>query len=181
MEIVLSDIPKSLVIGNSVSWKKSLSNFPATSWTLSYALVMASEQIVITASASGAGHLVEVSPTTSTDYTAGEYEYQAFVVNGVGSERYKIESGQVEILANYAAATSGLDARSWVKTTLDLIADIITGKVAQDRASYSIHGRSIASYSWEEILQLHVKFKAMYAAEVRAKTGRSSSVKVWFK
>ena len=179
-EIVLNGVPKSIVINNSVSWKVSLADFPATIWTLFYALVKANVQEVITASASGTDHLVEISPTTTTSYTAGEYEYQAFVVNGDGSQRYKVASGQIEILADYNDASTGLDARTWVKSTLDAIRDVVTGKVAHDRASYSIHGRSLSSYTWEEILSLEGKFSARYLAEVRTKNNRSSDAKVYF-
>lgn len=180
-EVVLNGVPKSLVINNSVSWKVSLSDFPATGWTLSYALVNSDGQIIITASASGTDHLVEISPATSGAYTAGEYTYQSFVEKADSSERYQVGSGQIEILADYADASSGLDARSWVKVTLDAIKSVVTGKVAHDRASYAIHGRSLASYSWEEILDLYAKFKGMYAAEQRVTRKRSSSVKVAFK
>lgn len=180
-EIVLNGIPQSLVINNSVSWKVSLSDFPATAWTLSYVLVKTTTQIVITASASGDDHLVEIPPSTSTGYEAGIYQYQSFVVKADASERYKIASGQIEILSDYSLASTGLDARTWVKTTLDSIEDVVTGKVSHDRASYAIHGRSLSSYTWDEILNLYEKFKGMYASEVRGKKKRSSSAKVYFR
>jgi len=178
-EIVLDAIPPSLVINNSVSWKVSLSDFPATTWTLTYALVNTANQETIVASADGTDHLVEIPVATSAGYTAGEYNYQAFVDDGA-DERYKVGEGEIEIVTDYEAATSGYDARSWVKKTLDAIEDVITGKVSQDRASYSVHGRSLSSYTWDEILQLYDDFKGKYSAEQQTTNKKSSTVKVWF-
>lgn len=178
--VVLSDIPKTLVIGNSVSWRQSLADFPASSWTLTYALVNSSGQITITASADSDTHLVEVSPATSTNYTAGEYAYQAYVEKSDSSERYKIGEGLIKILTDFESETSGYDARSWVKKTLDYVESLITGKVQKDRASYSIAGRSLSSYSWDEIYTLRENLVAQYRAEERLKNKRSSTVKVRF-
>jgi len=179
-EIVKDDIPGSFIQGNSVSWKKSLSDFPATSWTLKYFLVNAVNQITIAASASGTDHLVEISPTTSAAYLEGDYSYHEIIEKSDNSERYKLSGGEVSILPNFESQSSGYDARSWVKQTLDAIRAVITKKVPHDRANYSVHGRQLSAYSWQEILDLEKEFQARYNRERRKSKGRSSSVKVQF-
>ena len=178
--VVLDDIPKALVAGNSLSWKKSLSEFPATEWTLTYALVNADAFIKITATADGNDHLVEIPPTTSDDYTPGDYEYQAYVENSDSSERYKVEQGQFRVLTDFESQTTGHDARSWVKKTLDYVEDLIQGKAQKDRASYSVAGRSLSAYSWDEIYKLRSDLLAQYKAEKRAKRKKNSTAYVRF-
>lgn len=179
-EVVGDDIPRSLVKGNSVSWKKSLSRFPASAWNLKYYLVNSSNQIVISASADGDDHLVEINPTTSDEYIAGDYFFHEKIEKSDSSEIYLLNSGTISILTDFADATTGHDARSWVKRTLDKIRAVIDGKVQHDRANYSIHGRQLSTYSWIEILDLEKEFSSRYAAEKRARSSRSSSVKVKF-
>src|SRR5574343_305597 len=103
--VVLDEIPAALTAGESVSWKYSNADFPATSWTLTYTLVNAAGRIQIVATSSGSEHLVEVSSATSAGYTAGEYEWQAHVSNG--TERYQIAKGVIEVLVDFATQSSG--------------------------------------------------------------------------
>jgi len=118
-EKILNEIPQSLVQGNSLSWSQNLAEFPASAWALSYALVSASNQIIITAAADGDNHLVEISPATSAAYVVGKYEYHKIITKLDGSEKYKLGSGTFEILVDFAGATTGHDARSFVKKRQD--------------------------------------------------------------
>lgn len=179
-EKVLDEIPKKIVAGNSVSWRQALSDFPAPTWILYYHLINATGLITITAAADGADHLVEIAPSTSADYLAGDYEFQKVIKKSDDSERYQIGSGSITVAPDYSANSAGLDARSFAKRTLDYLEALIEGKVQKDRANYSVHGRQLSAYSWEEIYKIYEDFKAQYAAELRKKRGRSSTVKVTF-
>jgi len=73
----MSDIPTteplSFRAGDTVKWKKSLGDYPATSWTLKYFLVIQSDQKIITASADGTDHLVTITAAASAGYAVGRY------------------------------------------------------------------------------------------------------------
>lgn len=180
ISIILDSIPRSLVAGNSVSWKFSDSRFPASAWTLTYSFVISAAQIKVIAAADGDTFVITILSTTSTSWIPGTYSYQAHISNSVTSERYLLDTGIIKICQDYESEISGYDARSWTKKTLDAIQDIINGKVLLDRASYAIAGRSLSSYSWAEILDLEIEFKNRYAAELRKQRRAPNNYKVRF-
>ena len=57
--------PETITAGDSLTWKRTLADYPAGTWTLKYRLINADGKIDITATASGTDHLVSVEPATS--------------------------------------------------------------------------------------------------------------------
>ena len=175
---ILTEEPTEITAGDTVTWKISLSDFLASdSWVLTYALVKTNKLIEITASADGDDHLVEELPTTTADWDPGIYHYQAYVTKG--TERYQVGEGTIEVLEDFAAST-GYDNRSHAKKVLDAIEALLEGKADQDQLSYSIGGRSLSRFSWDELISARNTYRSMYVAEER-KAGRlSSKVKAKF-
>ena len=79
--------PSSIKAGMTVKWKRTLSDYPATLWTLTYVLFKAGTQIKFNASADGTDHSVTLAKATTAAYTAGNYTWQAYVDDG--SERFE--------------------------------------------------------------------------------------------
>lgn len=172
--------PRTIVIGDTVKWKRSLPDYPADEFTLSYAFTDSDgNQFTVTASADGTDHLVSESTATTGAYTAGDYQWQAYVTEISSSERFTIGSGYSEIVPNYASAA--VDDRSHARATLDAIKAMIAGKATSDQASMSIAGRSLSRYSVEEILRWRSHYEALVEREERAAdiaAGRPSRGKV---
>lgn len=163
---VLGDIPREITAGNSISWEFALSDYPASSWTLTYSLLNANDQITITGTSSGDSHLVELPAATTAAYNPGVYKWQAYVTNG--SERYPVGTGTIEILANFATATElGLDTRTHARKVLDSLEALIEGKASKDQLSYSIAGRSISRLSPGELIEWRDYYKREVAKEIR--------------
>jgi len=101
--------PASIVAGDTITWQKSLADYPATEWTLKYRLLNSAGKIDITAAASGSDHLVTVSSTTSAAFTAGDYDYLAWVEK-TGARR-SVGTGRITVVANLATAAT-YDGRS---------------------------------------------------------------------
>jgi len=157
--------PTEVTAGDTVKWTRTLSDYPAGTWTLSYTLVNSASKITITASASGTDHLVSVTPATSAAWSAGLYDWQAYVTDG--TDRYQVDSGRLTIHANYAGVTT-LDDRSHVKKTLDAIEAVIEGRASQSQQSYTINGRSLTRIPLAELYEFRKQYKAEYAAELQA-------------
>ncbi len=158
--------PRKITAGDTISWKKSLSEYPATSgWVLSYVLINATNKVSITASASGDDHLVSVSASTSAAWKKGDYTYQAYVTKS--SERFMIGSGEIQILPNLAVENA-LDGRSQVKKTLDAINAVIEKRASIDQEQYSISGRSLSRTPIADLIVLRDKYQALYNSEVNA-------------
>jgi hypothetical protein len=182
METVLSAEPTTITAGDSISWTKSFSDYPAIAWTLTYALVKSGALIEITAAADGDDYLIELAAATTADYDPGVYKYQAYITGGT-SERYTVSFGTIEVLPDFASQDSGYDDRSFAKNCLDALESLIaSGKTASDTYSYSIGGRQMVHYSWDELMSARDKFKMEYQNELAAESGKtqSSIVKVRF-
>ena len=157
-------IPDRLTVGDNWTWTASSGYDPAT-WTLSYALVKTGDQIQITTSDNGDGlHLVDVASVTTAAYTAGTYDWQAYITDG--TDRHQIARGTVEILPDYDAAGAGLDDRTHVKTTLDALEALIAGKATKDQANMSIGDVSLGRLSPAELTDWHARYKYLYYVEL---------------
>lgn len=170
--------PSEVTAGDTSTWKKSLSDFLASdSWVLTYALVKDGKLIEITASADGDDHLVEVLPTVTAKYNPGIYHYQAYVTKS--TERYQVGTGTIEVLPDFAQS-AGYDNRSHAKVTLDALEAVIEGKASRDQLSYSIGGRSLSRFSWEELIAARSHYRSEYLAEERRAGRKSSKIKTRF-
>lgn len=160
--------PTEFVAGDLLSWYKDLSDYPASSWTLTYALQLegAGAQKSLTASASGDRHLISVAAATTAAYTAGIYHWQSYVTSG--TERHAIERGRMTVVANFAASSTTIDARSHIKKVLDALEATILGKASVDQMAFSIGGRSLSRMSPTELREWYAAYRVMYADETRA-------------
>ena len=172
--------PPSFIAGDTVTWKKALSDYLASdSWVLTYYLVMDGDQKTIVATASGDDHLATITAANSADYNAGVYHYQARVAKD--AEAHTVGRGAIEVKPNFAAQTSGYDNRSHVKKTLEALEAVILGKASKDQLSYSIAGRSISRLSPSELLEWRDAYRAEYNKELgRAGLKRPSKIQVRF-
>lgn len=133
--------PSRVTAGDTVVWQKSLSDYPASAgWVLSYTLVHATlAKITLTATASGADHLVDVPAATTAAWAAGVYTWAAIVTRAL--ERHTLGTGTITIAPNWANATT-LDTRSSAKKALEAVNLALESYGAKAyMQSYEIAGR----------------------------------------
>lgn len=170
--------PETLFAGDFVTWTKSLSDYPATTWTLTYALVKDGKIVEITASASGDDHLIEEAATTTDDWAPGTYQWQSRVTNGANI--HTIDTGKLVIKPNFPAQDTGYDSRTHAEKMLDRIEAVMESRATKDVLSYSIGGRSLSHHTWDELKTLRDQYRAEVLRE-DIKSGRKSNrVKVQF-
>ena len=159
--------PNSITAGDTLTWQKSLADYPAPTWVLKYRLINAAGKIDITAAASGSDHLVSVSAATSAAYAAGSYAWTAWVETA--TQRVTVGSGTTTVKPNLAALTT-YDARSNAATIVDqLMAAYKSYTASQGNvAEYEIAGRRMKYRSSAEILDQLNHWQAILAAEKRA-------------
>ena len=159
--------PTSITAGDTLTWKKSLADYPAPTWVLKYRLINATAKIDITAAASGADHLVSVLAATSAAYAAGSYAMTAWVETA--TERATVASGSIVVKPNLAIKTV-YDARSNAAIIVDqLMAAYKTYTASQGNvAEYEIAGRRMKYRSSAEILDQLNHWQSILAAEKRA-------------
>lgn len=177
--------PESFVLGTTLKFTKNLPNYLPDTWTLSYALVNSSNQITFTASDNGdSTHLINVSASTTSAYTAGTYKWQSYVTDG--TDTFAVESGTIEIKTLYSAESTGFDDRDHVKKVLDALEATILGKASKDQLFYMIAGRQISRIPPADLIEWRNFYKAEYnriLKEERIARGlqTSSKIKVRFK
>lgn len=161
----ITRIPDKLRAGDTLKVQQSLSDYPASTWTLTTEIVGASADLGQHAAvASGDDHVTTIAAGTTASWAAASYTWQQYVTSG--TERRTVGWGTIEILANLATASTH-DGRSHVKTTLDALEATIEGKASTDQLAYTIGDRSLSRMGAEELVVWYEKYKAWYAQEVR--------------
>lgn len=175
--VVLEAVPSRIVAGESVSWKWLDSNFPPATWTLTYSFLTSSARFQAVATASSDYHLVEIPASTSADYAAGTYNWQAHVSNG--TERYKVAEGVIEVVTDFGAAaqSSGYDSRSHVKKVLDLLEAVIEGRASKTQMTQNVGGVQVSHISPETLLKLRGRYRRMYQNEL-VEAGKAKSRRI---
>lgn len=159
--------PTSVVAGDTLTWKRTLADYPAGTWTLKYRLINAAGKIDITATADGTDHLVSVAPATSAAYTAGDYTWTAWVEK-TGS-RVTVGSGTI-IVKPDIAALNALDARTDAARIVDQLMAAYQSYTTSNGhvAEYEIAGRRMKYRSAAEILEQLNFWEARVIAEKKA-------------
>ena len=167
-------VPAALRAGDTATWRRTLADYPASEgWVLSYVLVKVGSQVSITAAASGADHLVSVATATTAGWSPGVYAWQERVA--LAGAIYTVGTGSLEILASFAAATTGLDARSHAQKTLAALEAWIEGHDLSV-AEYEVAGRRMKYIPIADLLVL----RDAYRREVRGQSGKSGRVYMRF-
>lgn len=162
--------PSSVTAGDTVTWSRSLSDYPASSgWVLKYRLINATSKIDITATASGADHAVSVAKSTTAGWGAGWYDWQAYVEKA--AERFTVGTGRIEIKPDLAdVVASGFDNRSQARQILDSLMAAYKNAVSS-RAfvlEYEIAGRRMKFNNKAEWITEIQFWQAAVAQEDRA-------------
>ena len=176
--------PSALVAGDTVTWRRTLTAYPAGTWTLKYRLINAAGKIDITASADGTAHLVAITSSASAAFAAGVYTWSAWVEKT--GERHTVGNGTMIVQPNIAALNM-LDGRTPAQKILDQLMAAYTGYTATNGmvAEYQIGERRMKYRSSAEILEQINHWKSVVAAEKRAERiasglGGGNSIKVRF-
>lgn len=160
--------PTTLRAGDTWKWTQSLSDYPASAWTLKYRFKSPAGGFEIIASASGTDHAVTVAATTSAGYKAGTYTWAAWVEGGT-SEKYTVGTGTCEVLPDLrsTAATALQDVRSHARKMLDAVQAWLESRDPAV-AEYEIAGRRMKYIPLADLLKLRQRYLAEVAAEDRA-------------
>jgi hypothetical protein len=182
--------PTVIVSGDTSKWYKSIGDYsPDDSWVLTYQLVpqftdSSGDPIdptaVVAADNSDGRWLATVSATVSGARAAGDYKWYSRVSKG--AETFTTEQGTLTIKPD--PTDTSYDARSHVKITLDALQATLEGKATKDQEAWTVEGRSVSRYSFEELRVMLDKYRRWYKDELAAEdlarglsTGRTIKVR----
>jgi hypothetical protein len=167
--------PTEIRAGDTLAWTKTLSLYPATTYTLAYELRNSNSTISISTSASGEDHAVAVTAANTAVYVPGEYSWVGHVVDiATGTKRYTVLAGNMTVLADLAATTGKYDGRSYARRTLDAIEAVIENRASMDQQQYTIHDRQLSRMTIEDLFIFRDQFKGEVANEEATLAGTSA-------
>jgi len=173
--------PVEIVAGETLQWTKTLADYPASTWTLSYEFRGAGS-FSITATASGSDHAVSVAYATTDAYPVGDYWWTSYVTDG--TSRYRVDTGQTAVVKDLTDATAGYDGRTHAERTLAAIEAAIEGRATKADSEITIGDRKIKRMPPSELLQWRAAYRAEVKAEQKAarrKRGLDSQNSTWVK
>ena len=163
---VLSALPAKITAGTSVSWAVSLPDFPATEgWALTYTLVTPSAQVVVESTPDGDAFLFEIPFAESAEWAPGSYSWQSHISNS--TERYQVGSGSVEILADFAEASTGADTRTWLDKAIEALQAAIAGRASNTQLVQIVDGVQVQHMRLIDQVAALKKLKSLRASSSR--------------
>lgn len=159
--------PASLIAGDTLTWRRTLADYPAGTWTLKYRLLNAAGKIDITAGADGTDHLVAVASATSAGYAVGDYTWSAWVEKT--GARVTVGGGTITVKPDVSALTV-LDARTDAAKIVEQLMAAYKGYTESNGhiAEYEIAGRRMKYRSAADILEQITFWKAQLNQEKTA-------------
>lgn len=178
MTETLTAMPSVLRAGDTLVYRRSLSDYPASGgWTLKATLAGASA-ITVTAVADGDTHVVTFTAVETGALTAGLYQFLERVEKG--AEKYTVADGEASVLPNVATAAAGALADVDEALLADIEAELRrrAGEGAVD--AYTIANRSVQRMSMKDLYDLRSKLKAKLSVRKMGGDWFQKSVRVTF-
>ena len=180
--------PTEIVVGDFIQWKRSdlVDDYPLSEYSVEYVARITgggSNEIKVAATETGGTYLVTVDSATSEDFVAGYYHWQLEVTKTSTGDRIVVDRGAFTAVVDLD--DNQADPRLFEEKMLAKIETILLGKADADVSSYSIAGRSLTKYSYQELQDLHDQYEAKvnrHKQLERIKLGKSThhTVKVRF-
>lgn len=151
--------PTRFAAGETVKFKRSFSDFPATTWTLTY-YIRGDDSLDVVAAASGNEFLVTFSATDTALLRAGTYTWEARV--SYSGEVAVVDRGTFTVDANIETASAGEDLRSLARRVLSRIENVLLNRATRDDISYTLPGAgmSLGRMGADELLRWYNYWKA---------------------
>ena len=162
MEIATTE-PTFLRAGDTWAWTRTLADYPASAWTLTYYFRNATAKFDVAATASGDSYAVTVAKALSGK-TPGWYDWTAFVESA--TERHQVDAGRIQILQN-VAADAVYDGRTFARKMLDAIEAALESRATGDQLDLITAGTGDRNIGRDKdrLMQLRMQFRLEVRAE----------------
>ena len=164
--------PDVLVVGDRWVWRRPdlVADYPTGDYALTYEFHLdtgggGSNKFTITATETSTDYIVEIASATTASYTAGEYNWYAFITRSSDSQRLSVDEGRTKLEINFA--NTNADSRTHAKKVLDAIEATLEGRASQDQMSYSIAGRSLSRMSIDDLLKFRDRYRAEHEKAIK--------------
>ena len=151
-----TQVPAELIAGDTWEWTRELSDYPAGTWTATWYFVKGGAMFSVVGTASGTTHAATVAAATTSAKAAGRYRWTLTVL--AAGVRKSVEEGWVEVTPNPAG--TAVDPRPNARIVLDNIDAYLADPNNLTAASFTYRERSLARYSFKDLMELRAKMQA---------------------
>lgn len=146
--------PLNVTQGDSLAWARDdLTDYPASSWTLTFYFTGSAGAFKIIATADGDDFDVAATIAETAAWLVGFYSWQARVDDGADA-KHTVDSGRFEVLLGFDGATVS-DQRSHNRIMVDALEAMLQGKASRDQKSYKLpDGRELEKLDLREVADL---------------------------
>ena len=109
-----------IVAGETLNYRAVAAGYPASAgWVVTLYLNprAGGTATSVVGTASGDDHLLQVTAATTAGWAAGWWAWETWAAKG--GERYRLEAGQLQVVAGLIGAAAGTDTRSQAERALD--------------------------------------------------------------
>jgi hypothetical protein len=165
----MNEEPDQITIGETTTWSKTSSEYPATDYSLKYTFNGSGGAKTITAEASGANYLVTISAAGITSLVTlkpGTYTLLGWFEKGAGDniERYTFLKKTITLLANLFSG-SAAEEGSIARQTLALIQVAIKAYAKRPMDSITIGGKMITRPTLDVLTRFEREYNRRVADE----------------
>lgn len=169
-------IPNELIAGDTWRWTRSLTDYPAGTWTATVYFENKDGTFSSVGVADNTDHAFTVTAATSAEYKPGRYQWRLRATDGSIVET--VESGWLDVLVNPASA-GRRDVRSWARRTLEAVEATIEGRATDGQLAITIAGRSLSRIPPLELMQMRGQLRGEVRAEDQGENaGLGRNIKV---
>lgn len=167
---ILTYEPATIRAGETLSFKRALGDYPASTWSITYTLrSVGGTAITFTSAADGLDHLVTVAFSTTALWQAGDYIGVGLVSDG--TTKTEVWRGRIKILPNLASEGTDYDARTQARRTLDNINAVIEGRASSTILNSTVEGTALQRIPFADLLLLRDRYAAIVNLEENADLG----------
>lgn len=158
--------PLEIRAGDTVQWTRAISDYPATTWTLTYHL-KGPKNLSFSATADGSDFAVTISAATTAPLPAGDYWLFGRVTDGTSV--VTVYEGSVKVTPDIAGSEDGYDGRSHNRKCRDMLRGMMEGVAPHPEVAYTLFGdRSVTLMPVADRLKLLAYYEQQVANEEQA-------------
>ena len=162
--------PEKVVVGDFIQWQRAdlSAVYDPTLYDLTYVARITgggNTEVQVTCTSVNGIFTATVLSTTSDDFVAGFYHWEAEIKRKSDNERIVVDRGYFEAVADLDV--NGADPRTHAEIMVDKIESLLEGKADADVANYSVAGRSLTKMSFAELVEARDYYKAEYNKQLR--------------
>lgn len=180
--------PKEVVVGDFIQWKRTdiATDYPPGDYSAEYVARVTgggASEIKLLGTNQTTHYLFTVSSADSASFEPGEYHWQLEITQVSSGNRVVVDTG--DFVANPDLDNNQADPRIHAQIMVDKIEQILAGKADSDTLEYTINGRQLKKYAFQDLIQLRDYYKREIVAHhnkelVKRGKGNGSTIKVRF-